>query len=226
MDRGTYHGQCTIPSRRKNAAPTVCTHCISIRRSSRAILQDSPPKSEEGDSSSGNGEDSGSKSDAASGSLSDDGLRGSADSENGSQDDGTVHITTETGEQEEAGTVGEDEEITTDDTMVMYVNIHEPDLAARQQLIDYYHSMWIVNRSKEFFNNGIVNKSVGFKNRPIMLETRVVVANIKVFPDIYRTFLFHQFDWMDNASGEYSSHLAREFYSSYATTLMNFAAET
>ncbi|KAH0746319.1 hypothetical protein KY285_007976 [Solanum tuberosum] len=30
---------------------------------------------------------------------------------------------------------------------------------------------------------------------------------------------------MDNAGGEYSSHLAREFYSSYATTLLNFAAE-
>jgi len=31
---------------------------------------------------------------------------------------------------------------------------------------------------------------------------------------------------MDNAPGEYSSHLTREFYSSYAATLMNFAADT
>uniref|UniRef100_M1DR88 Putative plant transposon protein domain-containing protein n=1 Tax=Solanum tuberosum TaxID=4113 RepID=M1DR88_SOLTU len=30
---------------------------------------------------------------------------------------------------------------------------------------------------------------------------------------------------MNNAPGEYSSHLAREFYSSYAATLMNFVAE-
>uniref|UniRef100_M1DW28 Uncharacterized protein n=1 Tax=Solanum tuberosum TaxID=4113 RepID=M1DW28_SOLTU len=59
-----------------------------------------------------------------------------------------------------------------------------------------------------------------------MTETRVVVADIEAFPDIYRTFQFHLFDWMNNAPGEYSSHLAREFYSSYAATLMNFAAET
>uniref|UniRef100_M1E0A8 Uncharacterized protein n=1 Tax=Solanum tuberosum TaxID=4113 RepID=M1E0A8_SOLTU len=59
-----------------------------------------------------------------------------------------------------------------------------------------------------------------------MPETRVVVADIKVFSDIYRIFQLHQFDWMDNAPGEYSSHLAREFCSSYASTLMNFSADT
>ncbi|KAH0722909.1 hypothetical protein KY290_005575 [Solanum tuberosum] len=31
---------------------------------------------------------------------------------------------------------------------------------------------------------------------------------------------------MGNAPGEYSSHLTREFYSSYAATLMNFVADT
>ncbi|KAH0698466.1 hypothetical protein KY284_012681 [Solanum tuberosum] len=47
-----------------------------------------------------------------------------------------------------------------------------------------------------------------------MPETRVVVAGIKAFPDIYRTFQFHQFNWIDNAPVEYSYHLTREFYSS------------
>ncbi|KAH0781386.1 hypothetical protein KY290_000984 [Solanum tuberosum] len=59
-----------------------------------------------------------------------------------------------------------------------------------------------------------------------MPETRVVVVDIKAFPDIYRAFQFHQFDRMNNAPGEYSSHLTREFYSSYSATLMNFAADT
>jgi len=59
-----------------------------------------------------------------------------------------------------------------------------------------------------------------------MPETRVVVADVKAFSDIYRIFQLHQFDWMDNVPGEYSNHLTREFYSSYATTLMNFAADT
>ncbi|KAH0709098.1 hypothetical protein KY284_010525 [Solanum tuberosum] len=31
---------------------------------------------------------------------------------------------------------------------------------------------------------------------------------------------------MDKVLGEYSSHLTREFYSSYVATLMNFAADT
>uniref|UniRef100_M1DIF0 Integrase core domain containing protein n=1 Tax=Solanum tuberosum TaxID=4113 RepID=M1DIF0_SOLTU len=59
-----------------------------------------------------------------------------------------------------------------------------------------------------------------------MPETRVVVADIKVFPNIYQTFQVYHFGWMDNAPGEYSCHLTKEFYSSYAATLMNFAADT
>ncbi|KAH0689131.1 hypothetical protein KY289_016489 [Solanum tuberosum] len=86
--------------------------------------------------------------------------------------------------------------------------------------------MWTVNRSKEFFDNGIVNKTGGFKNRAIMPKTRVVVVDIKAFSDIYRIFQLHQFDCMDNAPGEYSTHLTREFHSSYAAILMNFAADT
>ena len=61
------------------------------------------------------------------------------------QEDQLVHIAAETGEQEEAGTIGEDEEIATDDTMVLYVNIHEPDPTARHQLIECYRSMFIVH---------------------------------------------------------------------------------
>ncbi|KAH0748017.1 hypothetical protein KY290_027249 [Solanum tuberosum] len=105
-----------------------------------------------------------------------------------------------------AGSENEDVEITDDDTMVMYVPAHEPDPAVRPK--------------------GIVIKNGSFKSRAIMPESRVVVANIKAFPDINRTFQFHQFDWMNNALGEYSFHLTREFYSSYAATLMNFTAET
>lgn len=59
-----------------------------------------------------------------------------------------------------------------------------------------------------------------------MPKTRVMVYDTKAFPDIYPTFQFHQFDWMNNLHGEYSSHLAREFYSSCETTLMKFAVET
>uniref|UniRef100_M1DXK6 Integrase core domain containing protein n=1 Tax=Solanum tuberosum TaxID=4113 RepID=M1DXK6_SOLTU len=86
--------------------------------------------------------------------------------------------------------------------------------------------MWTVNRSKEFFDNGIMNKTGGFMNRAIMPETRVVVADMKAFTNIHRIFQLHQFDWIDNAPGEYSAHLTREFYSSYAATLMNFVADT
>uniref|UniRef100_M1DXB8 Uncharacterized protein n=1 Tax=Solanum tuberosum TaxID=4113 RepID=M1DXB8_SOLTU len=135
-----------------------------------------------------------------------------------------VNTKAKTVAQEEACAVGKDEEITTDDTMVQYLNIHEVDPVARQQLIDCFRSMWTVERCEDCFNNGIVNKSSGFKNRQIMPETRVEEADIKAFPNIYRIFQFHQFDWMNNAPGEYSSHLTREFYSSYAATLMNFVA--
>ncbi|KAH0699034.1 hypothetical protein KY284_013249 [Solanum tuberosum] len=143
-----------------------------------------------------------------------------------SSDNGENSRKAETGVREEAVNREDEEEITDDDTMVMYVNAHEPNPVLRPQLIAYYRSMWIVNRSKEFFNNGTVNKTGGFKNRAIMPETRLVVADIKAFPDIYRIFQLHQFYWMENAPGEYSSHLAKEFYSSYVATLMNFAADT
>ncbi|XP_049381245.1 uncharacterized protein LOC125845755 [Solanum stenotomum] len=76
-----------------------------------------------------------------------------------------VNTKAETRAQEEAGAAGKNEEITTDDTMVQYVNIHEVDPAAIQQLIDCFCSMWT----------------------------------------------FHQFDWMNNAPGEYSSHSLESF---------------
>jgi len=46
--------------------------------------------------------------------------------------------------------------------------------------------MCTVNISEEFFNKGIVIKSGGFKNRPLMPETRVVMADIQAFLEIYR----------------------------------------
>uniref|UniRef100_M1DB63 Uncharacterized protein n=1 Tax=Solanum tuberosum TaxID=4113 RepID=M1DB63_SOLTU len=109
-----------------------------------------------------------------------------------------MELKLKSGAQEEAGFVETEEGIISDDTMVQYVHLHEFDPAERQQLIDCFHSMWTVNRSKDFFKNGILNKSGGFKNRPIMPETRVVVADIKSFPDIYRIFQQHQFEWMNN----------------------------
>lgn len=59
-----------------------------------------------------------------------------------------------------------------------------------------------------------------------MLETNVVVDNVKAFHDIYLTFNFYQFEWTNNAHEKYSSHLTRDFYSSYVATLMNFALNT
>ncbi|KAH0682803.1 hypothetical protein KY290_021391 [Solanum tuberosum] len=84
------------------------------------------------DSLSGSGKELGCESNAGSGSQSNDSSRGNAEFKGGSQDDTTVHIAAETGAQEVVGIVGEDEEITTNDTMVFYVNIHEPDPATRQ----------------------------------------------------------------------------------------------
>uniref|UniRef100_M1DEK6 Integrase core domain containing protein n=1 Tax=Solanum tuberosum TaxID=4113 RepID=M1DEK6_SOLTU len=130
---------------------------------------------------------------------SEDGSGGSVESESGSRENATtpplaVNIEDETGVWEKADAINKDGEITTNDTIVLYVNIHEPYPTARQQLIDYFHSMWTVNRSEEFFNNGIVIKTGNFKKRAIMPETRVVVDDIKEFPDIYQTFQFHHFD--------------------------------
>lgn len=83
-----------------------------------------------------------------------------------------------------------------------YVNIHEPDPAARHQLIDYYLSMWIVELCEDFFNNGIVNKYGDLKNRKIMLKTRVVMTYVQAFHDIYLTFQFYQFDLINNVPGK------------------------
>ncbi|KAH0748227.1 hypothetical protein KY290_027459 [Solanum tuberosum] len=94
-----------------------------------------------------------------------------------------------------------DNEVTPDNTMVQYVSIRE-------------------------FDPGIVSKSGGFRKRPLIPKTRVVMADIQAFPEIYRLFQIHQFEWMTNAPGEYTGYLPREFYVVYATTLMNMAAET
>ncbi|KAH0698823.1 hypothetical protein KY284_013038 [Solanum tuberosum] len=204
---------------------TIKEHSPRTTRSQRAreILQNSPSQSEEESSGSGRGEELGSQSD--------DGSGGSVESARGSQEDVTTSppvigpkAATET--QTEVGFEEEDDEVTSDDMMVLYVNLHKFDLVLRQQLIDYFRSMWTVNRSEYFFNNGIVNKLGGFKNRLLMPETRVVMADIQAFPDIYRLFQLHQFEWMNNAPGEYTGHLPREFYVIYAATLMNMVPET
>lgn len=44
--------------------------------------------------------------------------------------------------------------------------------------------MWTLNNSEVFFNNGIVIESGILKMYAIMPETRVVIADIKAFPDI------------------------------------------
>ncbi|KAH0680937.1 hypothetical protein KY290_023102 [Solanum tuberosum] len=65
-----------------------------------------------------------------------------------------------------------------------------------------------------------------YQGRPIILESKVVEADIQAFPGIHRLFKSHQFEWMNNMLGEYARHLTREAYASYATNLMNFAADT
>uniref|UniRef100_M1DH52 Uncharacterized protein n=1 Tax=Solanum tuberosum TaxID=4113 RepID=M1DH52_SOLTU len=114
---------------------------------------------EEGGSHSGSSKESGSAFDAGLGSQSDN-LGANAESESGSQEDANTSPPA----------------ITDDDTMVMIVNIHEPDPTVRPQLIACYRSMWIVNMFEEFFNKGIVTKNGIFKKCAIMPETRVVVV--------------------------------------------------
>ncbi|KAH0715018.1 hypothetical protein KY284_007923 [Solanum tuberosum] len=121
--------------------------------------------------------------------------------------------------------MGEDDEVTPDDTMVQYVQLRDPNPTLRQQLIDCFRVMWTVDRSEEFFNKGIVGKSGGFRKRPLMPETRVVMEDIQVFPEIYRLFQLHQFEWMNNDPRVYTSHLPRELYAIYLATLMNKAAK-
>uniref|UniRef100_M1DQE7 Integrase core domain containing protein n=1 Tax=Solanum tuberosum TaxID=4113 RepID=M1DQE7_SOLTU len=130
----------------------------------RVILQKIPPQSEEGG--------------------------GSDESESGSQEAAntpspTVNANAEIRAQEGTDAADEEVEITDDDTMVMYVDAHEPDPALRPQLIAYYRSMWTMNQSEFFFNNGIMTKTGSFKMWEIMPETRVVVADIKALLDIY-----------------------------------------
>ncbi|KAH0696239.1 hypothetical protein KY290_013594 [Solanum tuberosum] len=132
-------------------------------------------KSEEESSSSGSGEELGSQSD--------DGSEGSVESASGSQEDATtsplaIGPEAATGTHTEVGAEEEDTEVTSDDTIVLYVNLYKFDLVLRQQLINYFRSIWTVNRSEYFFNNGIVNKSDGFKNRLLMPETILVMADI------------------------------------------------
>uniref|UniRef100_M1D8X1 Putative plant transposon protein domain-containing protein n=1 Tax=Solanum tuberosum TaxID=4113 RepID=M1D8X1_SOLTU len=144
--------------------------------------------------SSSSGEELGSKSDADLGSQSHDGSGGSAESESGSQEDTTtsppaIGPQAGTRAQREAGAVEGDDEVTPDDTMVQYVHLREFDPVVRQHLIDCFRSLWTVNRSKEFFEKRILNKSGGFRKRPLMLETRVMMAEIQAFPEIYRLFV-------------------------------------
>uniref|UniRef100_M1DDL1 Uncharacterized protein n=1 Tax=Solanum tuberosum TaxID=4113 RepID=M1DDL1_SOLTU len=180
----------TMPLRiKKNATPQSAP--TASQSEGRKYSESS---NSEGGSHFGSGEELRSESNVGSGSQSDDSLGGSAESDGGFQDEAKVHKTTETGAKEEEGTVEEDEEITTDDTMLLYVNIHAPDPIARQQLIDCYRSMWTVNRSEEFINICIMTKNGSFKKRAILPETRVVVADNKAFPNIYRTFQFDLFD--------------------------------
>ncbi|KAH0698666.1 hypothetical protein KY284_012881 [Solanum tuberosum] len=110
--------------------------------------------------------------------------------------------------------------------MIQYVYLHEPNHVVRPQLINCYRSMWTVDRSEDFFKNGIMSKSGKFSSRPVIPEARVVVSDIQAFPDIHRTFQGHHVGWMNNSHGEFSLHITREFYSSYATTLMNFVAHS
>ncbi|KAH0754495.1 hypothetical protein KY290_024765 [Solanum tuberosum] len=145
---------------------TIEEHSLRTTRSqtARGILLNTPSQFEEEGSSSGSGEESGSQSEDDSG--------GSAESESGSQEDATISPPAvgpeaTTGAQTQAGAEEGDDEVTPDDTMVQYVHLHEFDPIVRQ-LIDCFRSMWTVTRLEDFFNNGIVNKSGGFRNRPLM----------------------------------------------------------
>ncbi|KAH0707695.1 hypothetical protein KY289_012771 [Solanum tuberosum] len=113
-------------------------------------------------------------------------LGGSVEFESGSQEDETtsslaVGPQAEARAQIQANATEEDDEVTPDDTMVQYVHLHEFDPVVRQQMIYFFKSMWTVNRSEEFFEKGIVNKSGGFRKRPLMPDTRVAMADIQFY---------------------------------------------
>uniref|UniRef100_M1DVC3 Uncharacterized protein n=1 Tax=Solanum tuberosum TaxID=4113 RepID=M1DVC3_SOLTU len=182
--RTVVHSTDSIMAPRRNNAAPHSSPTASQSDSDNTMKSSSSESEEEGDSS-GSGEKSGSESDNGSG----------------------VGPGAATGAQAEAGAEEEDDDVTQDDTMVQYVHLHEFDIVVRHQLIHYFRSMWTVNRSKDFFKNGIVNKSNNFKNRPLIPETRVVMADNQAFPDIYILFQLHQFEWMNNALGEFTGHL-------------------
>uniref|UniRef100_M1D9N5 Uncharacterized protein n=1 Tax=Solanum tuberosum TaxID=4113 RepID=M1D9N5_SOLTU len=131
-DRGDLHGHFhgTMGPRRKNAnkpAPVTALQSEGHDESEASGSEDSPLHAEEGGSSSDNGENSGSKFDVADGTQSAYDLGGNAESEGGSQDDTSTSppvakTKTETEAREEAVNRKDEEEITDDDTMVMYVN--------------------------------------------------------------------------------------------------------
>ncbi|KAH0685704.1 hypothetical protein KY290_017230 [Solanum tuberosum] len=168
-------------------------------RSVRAILQDTAPQSEEGGSSSGSGEELGSESDAhreASRIM----VREAVQSLKVVLRKILPHLPqlivvpeADTVSQTEAGATEDVDEVTPDNTMVHFVYLREFDPVVRHQLIDYFRSMWMVNRSEDFFKNGIVSKLGGFRKIPLMLETRVVMADIQAFPYIYILFQIQQF---------------------------------
>ncbi|KAH0715118.1 hypothetical protein KY284_008023 [Solanum tuberosum] len=193
----------TVAPRRKSAPPQP-----SPRHSptySENPAKSSASESKEGGSESDSGEESGSGfggsmasnsgSSSGEGSGSDSDIRSGSGEEyaSGSQEDVsapplTVRIEAKPRAQKEAGTEEEDDNVTSDDKIVQYVHLREFDPVVRQQLIDYFRSMWTVNRSEDFSKNGIMNKSGSFKDRPLMPEIRVVMADIQAFPDIYRLF--------------------------------------
>lgn len=110
--------------------------------------------------------------------------------------------------------------------MVHYVHSQEPRPNCWEQLIACYHTMFTMNRTKEFFHKGILTKIGSFKKRAILPKFRVVSSDIKAFLDVYQKFQFHKFEQMDNTPGDFSSNLTKEFYTSYVATLMNLAATT
>uniref|UniRef100_M1DP38 Uncharacterized protein n=1 Tax=Solanum tuberosum TaxID=4113 RepID=M1DP38_SOLTU len=168
-DRDAFHGQLHGSSSASGTMPPrrkKATNNSDVSNSENTL-----PQSKEGGSHFGSISTSGSKSNDGSSSQSIDNSGGSAESEKSSQENTNTsppatNTEAETGVREEAATVDEDAEITNDDTMVI---------------------------SEEFFNKGIVSKLGEFRKRPPMPETRVVMADIQAFSEIYRLFQIHKF---------------------------------
>ena len=94
---------------------------------------------------------------------------------------------------------------------MQYVHAQEHHPDHRKQFIASYRTMWMVDNTKEFFHRGIVTKTSSFKKWAILPEFRVVSSDIKTYPDIYRMFQFHKFEWMDSAPGDFFNHLTKDF---------------